>query len=157
MIEGAEITDLEIIEDERGSVRHMLRRDDTLCFDGFGEIYFSTVKAGAVKAWHLHKKMTLNYACVRGEVIVGLVDLREDSSTFGEKRWIYLADSGQNYRLLTIPPGVWNGFRVSENSQFDEAWIANLASIAHDPDEIIRVLPREFPVVFNWGPFEVAG
>jgi dTDP-4-dehydrorhamnose 3,5-epimerase len=156
MIEGVEITDLTIIEDKRGSIRHMLRRDD-LNFDGFGEIYFSTVKRGAVKAWHLHKEMTLNYACVRGEVMVGLVDLREDSSTFGEARRIYLADGGLNYRLLTIPAGIWNGFRISEDSQVDEAWIANLATMAHDPEEIVRVHPRDFPAEFNWGPYEVAG
>ncbi len=30
-------------------------------FQRFGEIYFSAVHPGAVKAWHMHRKMVLNY------------------------------------------------------------------------------------------------
>lgn len=160
MIEGVRITDLKIIEDERGSVRHMLTWNDPH-FDQFGEIYFSTIKTGVVKAWHLHKRMTLNYACVRGEVMVGLYDLRSESTTFGEQRKIYLADNGSNYRLLTIPPGVWNGFRQSADmvreAIFDEAWIANCSTLPHDPDEITRMDPGDFPATFDWGIYEVAG
>ena len=160
MIEGMKVTDLEIIEDERGSVRHMLRWSDPH-FEQFGEIYFSTIKPGVVKAWHLHKKMTLNYTCIRGEVMVGLYDLRSESPTFGEQWKIYLADSGPNYRLLTIPPGVWNGFRQSPDmvreAIFDEAWIANCATLPHHPDEIIRMDPVDFPAPFDWGRYEVAG
>ena len=160
MIEGVEITELKVIEDERGSIRHMLKWD-TDPFIQFGEIYFSTIKRGVVKAWHLHKEMYLNYVCIRGEVMVGLFDLRSESPTFGEQWKIVLADSGPNYRLLTIPPNVWNGFRQSldmqKDAMLDEAWIANCATLPHDPDEIIRMDPKDFPAEFDWGPYEVAG
>jgi acetolactate synthase-1/2/3 large subunit len=59
MIDGVLITPLQQIFDERGKVMHMLRNDDPQ-FREFGEIYFSCTHPGAIKAWHLHKKMILN-------------------------------------------------------------------------------------------------
>ena len=61
MIEGVVITPLKQYVDERGKVMHMLRSDAPE-FKSFGEIYFSSVHAGAIKGWHIHKRMTLNYA-----------------------------------------------------------------------------------------------
>ena len=46
---------------------HMLRSDSPI-FNKFGEIYFSCTHPGVVKAWHLHKEMTLNYAVIFGEI-----------------------------------------------------------------------------------------
>ena len=66
MIHGVIVTPLKQIFDERGKVMHMLREDSPV-FTRFGEIYFSCVHPGAVKAWHLHKRMTLNYAVISGE------------------------------------------------------------------------------------------
>ena len=61
MIDGVKITPLLQIHDERGSVLHMLKSTDS-AFEQFGEIYFSGVYPDVVKAWHIHSKMTLNYA-----------------------------------------------------------------------------------------------
>lgn len=155
MIEGVRITDLKIFEDKRGSVMHMLRWDDPH-FVQFGEIYFSTIKPMVVKAWHLHKKMTLNYAVVVGNIQVSLIDLRSESKTFGEYMDVYLSSFGDDYRLLTIPPNVWNGFRVVEGDT-RSAIVANCATLPHHPDEIVRMHPDNFPVPYNWGRYEVAG
>ena len=80
MIEGVVVKKLEIIPDERGSVMHMLRSDDPE-FEAFGEIYFSTVYPGVVKGWHLHRRMTLNYAVVAGMIKLVLFDSRPSSPT----------------------------------------------------------------------------
>jgi dTDP-4-dehydrorhamnose 3,5-epimerase len=61
MIVGVLVKPLRRIPDERGTIFHMLRRDDPE-FEEFGEIYFSMIYPGAIKAWHIHEKMTLNYA-----------------------------------------------------------------------------------------------
>jgi dTDP-4-dehydrorhamnose 3,5-epimerase len=50
-IDGLRVTPLCRIPDERGAVLHMLRADNE-GFEGFGEIYFSMVYPGAIKAWH---------------------------------------------------------------------------------------------------------
>ena len=64
MIEGVKITNLKKIEDHRGSVLPMIRSDSKV-FQSFGEIYFSTIFYNSIKAWHLHKKAVLNYACIK--------------------------------------------------------------------------------------------
>ena len=83
MIEGVEITPLKQIKDERGKIMHMMRNDNPV-FEKFGEIYFSTINPKAIKAWHLHKEATLNYACIKGEVNLVLYDDRDKSVTCGE-------------------------------------------------------------------------
>ena len=68
----------------------MLRNDDKV-FKNFGEIYFSTIFKDKIKAWHLHKEATLNYACVYGEVKLVLFDERKGSGTFGEYQELLLS------------------------------------------------------------------
>ena len=155
MIHGCNLKKLRIIGDERGSVRHMLRVDDPH-FINFGEIYFSTINKGYVKAWHLHTQMTLNYACVVGEILVALYDTRLGSPTHG-KLETYALNDGPLYALLTIPPNVWNGFRIPTDRDYEEAIVANCATLPHDPDEIVRRHPDDFPFDFDWGPYEAAG
>ena len=108
MIEGVKITKLKQIEDKRGKIMHMLRNDSPI-FDKFGEIYFSTVKHDFIKAWHLHKEATLNYACVKGRVNLVLYDDRKDSKSFNCYESLIL--SPEDYFLVTIPPYIWNGFK----------------------------------------------
>ena len=49
MIDGVKVKPLRRIPDERGFIMHMLRADDP-DFERFGEIYFSTVYPGAIRA-----------------------------------------------------------------------------------------------------------
>ena len=122
MIDGVVVSPLRQIADERGKVMHMLRSDSPL-FRGFGEIYFSQVHPGAVKAWHLHHEMTLNYAVVHGKIKFVLYDDRPESPTRGKIQEIFI--SPDNYVLVTVPPMIWNGFKgVGEES----AIVANCAS-----------------------------
>ena len=92
MIEGVITTPLKQIPDDRGMVMHMLRRDSKN-FSKFGEIYFSTDYPDKVKGWHLHKKMTLNYAVIFGEIKLVLYDVRPNSKTKGEIQEFFLSES----------------------------------------------------------------
>src|SRR5689334_9965269 len=87
---------------------HMLRNDSP-AYKSFGEIYFSVVYPNVVKAWHIHTKMTLNYAVVSGAIKLVLYDDRESSSTKGLLMELFLSPT--NYQLITIPPNIWNGFK----------------------------------------------
>ena len=104
MIEGVVVTPLRQMVDERGKVMHMLRSDSAV-FSGFGEIYFSTVHPGAIKGWHIHKRMVLNYAVPHGCIKFVLYDDRAESATCGELQEIFLGPD--NYCLVTVPPLVW--------------------------------------------------
>tara|TARA_B100000767_G_scaffold195228_1_gene182284 strand:+ start:32250 stop:32699 length:450 start_codon:yes stop_codon:yes gene_type:complete len=144
MIEGVTLTPLGQIFDERGKVMHMLRKDSSI-FSGFGEIYFSCTYPGAIKAWHLHKQMTLNYAVIYGEIKCVLFDDRPDSKTRGCIDEYFL--SPENYFLLTVPPLVWNGWKgLGEHS----AIVANCASIPHDTNEIERKPATDPSIPYDW-------
>src|SRR3990170_8821786 len=106
MIDGVVITPLKQIPDERGKIMHMLRSDDP-DFERFGEIYFSMVYPGAIKAWHLHTRMTLNYVVIVGMIKLVLYDSRPDCSTRGQIQEIFLGES--NYIRVKIPPRIHNG------------------------------------------------
>lgn len=156
-IEGVEVRPLKTIADQRGFVRHFMKSKDLSTGRSFGEVYFSAVYPGAVKAWHLHRIAWLNYVCVRGVVTVGLYDDRTGSSTRGNDMVIYLGDDDTNYKLVTIPPFVWNGYRTPPYSR-DVAMIANLMTDQyHSENEIVRMHPDDADFEFDWGPYEIAG
>lgn len=144
MIEGVLIKDLKRIPDERGFIMHMLRKDDPE-FEQFGEIYFSAVYPNAIKAWHLHKSMTLNYAVVMGMIKLVLYDDRQNSPTKGTLQQLFVGR--QNYQLVRIPPGIWNGFTAVGNEM---ALVANCATLPHDPGEIVRRSPYDPSIPYNW-------
>jgi dTDP-4-dehydrorhamnose 3,5-epimerase len=144
MIAGVEVVPLRRIADERGSVMHMLRRDDPL-FEQFGEIYFSSIWPGVIKAWHLHTRMTLNYAVIAGHIKFVLYDDREGSSTRGELQEIFLGED--NYLLVKVPPLVWNGFKGLGT---ERSIVANCATIPHDPEEIHRRDPLDGGIPYDW-------
>lgn len=145
MIDGVVLTPLRQIFDERGKVMHMLREDSPV-FSRFGEIYFSCTHPGAVKAWHLHKEMTLNYAVIHGEIKFVLFDDRVGSLTRGEVQELFI--SPENYQLVTVPPMIWNGFKsVGEKT----AIVANCATLPHNPDEIERRPAFDASIPYDWG------
>lgn len=129
-IEGVVITSRRKIFDDRGGIYHMLRADEPI-FQRFGEIYFSEIYAGVVKAWHLHREMTLNYLVVRGAVRVVLFDDREGSTTRGKIQEIFLRP--EDSKLVTIPPGIWNGFKGLGS---ESSLVANCATHPHSKGEI---------------------
>lgn len=144
MIEGVKIRPIPIIPDERGMILKMIRSDDD-DFLGFGEIYFSVVYPGVIKGWHIHKKMTLNYAVIQGMIKLVLYDERHDSATKGEVQEIFLGR--ENYNLVSIPPMIWNGFKGIGT---EPAIVANCATIPHDPDEIERLDPINNHIPYDW-------
>ena len=143
-IEGVKIIPLKKICDERGKIMHMFRNDDPN-FKQFGEIYFSTVYPNVIKGWHIHKKMTLNYAVIKGMIKLVLFDERKNSSTKGTVMEIFLGDD--NYNLVIIPPLVWNGFKGIGTK---EAIIANCSDIPHDSEEIMRKDPFTKEIPYDW-------
>jgi dTDP-4-dehydrorhamnose 3,5-epimerase len=131
------ITPLNKIIVSGGDVFHALKKSDPSFFE-FGEAYFSFVDFGAVKAWKMHKLMTLNLVVPIGEIHFSFV-----SSDFKERRDLIIGS--ENYVRLTIPPGIWFGFKgLSKGVNL----LLNIADILHDPDEVLRIDINEFPQNF---------
>lgn len=144
MIDGVRIVPRARIPDERGTVLHMLKATDPE-FLGFGEIYFSTIHPGVVKGWHRHVEMTLSYVCVHGRIKLVLFDDREGSSTRGEIMERFLGPD--DYSLVQIPPGVWNGFKGMGP---DTAIVANCSTHPHDPTRTTRLDPFDNDIPYDW-------
>lgn len=145
-IEGVNIVKLRKIPDERGTIYHMLRSSDPH-FTEFGEIYFSKIYKGAIKGWHIHKRVSLNYCVVDGMVKLVLFDTREDSPTKGNLMELFIGDD--NYCLVQIPVGVANGHK----GMTETALLANAPDIPHDkggPDEMIKIDPYNNDIPYNW-------
>ncbi|MHA1797991.1 MAG: dTDP-4-dehydrorhamnose 3,5-epimerase family protein [Candidatus Helarchaeota archaeon] len=143
-IEGVKVIQLRRIPDERGTIYHMLKKDDPH-FIEFGEIYFSSIYKNIVKGWHKHREMTLNYACIYGRVKLVMYDDREDSPTKGEVQEIFLGPD--NYSLVIIPPLVWNGFKGMNDPY---SIIANCCTHTHDPSRSERLDPFKNDIPYNW-------
>ena len=144
MIDGVRITELSIIPDERGAIFHMMRSDDPV-FKQFGEIYFSKVYPGVVKGWHIHRRITLNYAVPEGMIKLVLYDNRATSPTKSESVELFIGE--ENYKLVTIPPNIWNGFKGVGTKV---AIVANCATEQYDPKEIERADPLGSTIPYDW-------
>lgn len=120
------VTPLKQIPTPGGDVMHAMKGSDP-GFSNFGEAYFSWIDPGAVKAWKMHQRMTLNLV-----VPVGAVRFVFHLPAAGFR----LEEIGSaNYVRLTVPPGIWFGFQGQAEVP---SLLLNLADIPHDPDEIKR-------------------
>jgi len=133
------VTPLKQIPTVGGDVLHALKASES-GFNGFGEIYFSWVKQGFVKAWKCHKHMTLNLIVPLGEVSF-VFHLINGNNIFRTENI-----SKERYVRLTVPPGVWFGFqgKVSGSSL-----VMNVADMEHDSDEVERKSISAFD--YDWG------
>lgn len=122
------ITPLPRIATVGGDVLHAMKQSDVGYAD-FGEAYFSWVTAGAVKAWKRHTRMTMNVVVPVGQVrfvfrLDGTDEFRVED--IGEHR----------YARITVPPGIWFGFKGLTAPQ---SLVLNIANIPHDPNEVERL------------------
>lgn len=159
-IDGAFILPLRIIDTPGGAVMHMLRPVFPLQpglpagtrggeFLKVGEIYFSEVLPGSVKAWKRHTRQTQYFAVPCGLLGIALYDGREGSATRSVLKTLRLGRSG-TYALLRIPCGVWYGFTALNGAP---AVICNAADIPHDPNEGQKCLydaPEAGAIPFDW-------
>ena len=132
------VSPLKKIPTKGGDILHALREFDP-GYNGFGEVYFSFVEKGAIKAWKCHQRMTLNLVVPIGEIsfVFHLPDGKNSfrSEIIGKSR----------YSRLTVPAGIWFGFQGNSNG---DSLLMNLADITHDPDEVLHKELNE--INFEW-------
>lgn len=142
-IDGIILTQLKSIFHPKGDVFHAMKKSDP-GFSGFGEAYFSTINHGAVKGWKKHLRMTMNLVVPVGEIRFVIYDDRPESPT--KRSFFEISLSHQNYQRLTVPPGVWVGFKgIGNNLNL----LLNLADIVHDPEESENITLES--ITYNWG------
>jgi dTDP-4-dehydrorhamnose 3,5-epimerase len=146
-IEGVQIKELDVISDERGWLMEILRCDDDI-FKQFGQVYLSTAYPGVVKGWHYHKKQTDNFTCVHGMMKVALYDARDDSSTCKNLMELFIGD--KNPVLISVPPGVYHGFKGIGTQTAFFVSIPTLPYNYDEPDEY-RLPPDTDEIPYDWG------
>ena len=130
VIQKYKLTPLEKINLSKGNLMKFIDKKNKN-FKKFGEVYFSLIKSKSVKAWKMHKKMTLNIAVPIGNV--RFVILENNNNEILKISEIKIGQN--NYKLLTIPPNTWYGFQgISKNTSL----IVNLTNILHDENELVR-------------------
>jgi len=143
-IEGVKVIPLKRIPDERGVIMHGVKKGDLL--NDFGEVYFSKIYKDAIKGWHLHRTLFLNYICIYGTIKLVLYDMRETSSTFKKIQEIFIGQD--NYCLVHIPPGIANG---SKGLGSPYSIVCNVASEPHDPSvKYLRIDPYSREIPYDW-------
>ncbi len=134
------LTQLPRIQTTGGDVLHAMKQSDA-GYGGFGEAYFSWVAVGAIKGWKRHTRMAMNLVVPLGEV---RFVFRSVHATENDE--FRIEDIGVNrYVRITVPPGIWFGFQGLGAQQ---SLVLNIASIAHDPDEVERLALSE--VNYSW-------
>ena len=144
-IEGVALEDLRVIPTDGGPVLHMLRPASAL-YGPVGEVYFSEVEPGCVKAWKCHTRQTQRFAVPVGRLKIVLYDDREGSATRGNLLEVELGRPDA-YRLLRIPPHVWYGFTAVGQIP---ALICNCPDIPHDPTEGLRESADTPRSLYHW-------
>ena len=138
MIEKIILTPLRRIESLGGDIFHGIKITD-IGYCGFGEAYFSYINKGAVKAWKLHKSMTLNLVVPIGSVRFIFCEKSE------KKQFREIVIGEENYSRITVPPGIVFGFQGLDGPS---NLIMNVSNIVHDPEEMQRFSVEE--IDFNW-------
>jgi dTDP-4-dehydrorhamnose 3,5-epimerase len=87
----------------------------------------------------------LQYACIYGRVKLVIYDDRESSPTRGELMELFLGPD--NYSLVVIPPGLWNGFKGMAP---DYSIVADCIDIPHEEADSERVDPFKNDIPYDW-------
>ena len=144
-VQGVIVQPLKQISDHRGAVMHMLRADSPL-FRRFGEIYFSLVNPGIVKAWKRHQLITQHLAVPSGRIRLVLYDDRPSSSSKGKVEELILG-LPDHYHLVRIPPMIWYGFQgLGETPSL----VSNCIDLPYDPEETEGREVSDPSIPFSW-------
>lgn len=147
-IEGIVLDDLPIIPTEGGNVLKMLSNVAGLIEppSANGEVYFSEINPGVIRAWKCHAKQRQLMTVPVGLIKIAFFDGREDSPTWRKSGSLLLGRPG-NYRLLRIPCGIWYGFGGMANHP---SLICNFTDLPHDATEISRAPAAGPMALIDW-------
>lgn len=147
-IEGVKFHDLRTFTDDGGYFLELTRLGD-VAFDAFPDfdvkqINCSEVHPQTVKAGHVHfKQEDIWFVPPSHKIIVGLMDLRKHSDTYGNKMRFVLG--GGSAKLLYIPRGVAHGYSNPYTERQLIVYFVN-QQFNPDPDECDewRIPPETF-------------
>jgi len=156
-----------IIPDKRGRFVKTFHKEmfmDNKLEHAFEEEYYSISKQGVLRGMHFqrppHEHAKLVY-CINGKVMDAVVDLRKDSSTFGEH--IIFELSAEKANIIYIPRGFAHGFYTLSEEATLIYKVTSMYSPGHDAgihwdsfdikwpekDPIVSSRDQNFPLFVN--------
>ena len=130
------IRQLSIIGNNKGDVLKGFLKSENRDID-IKEVYFSEINPNEIKAWKKHKKMTSNLIAVKGEIKI--VIQKKDKSFITE------IISKKNYKMVSIPPNFWFGFKCTGS---EVGMLVNISNEEHDDLESDQLDIEK--IVFDW-------
>ena len=100
---------------------------------------------GAIKAFHYHGHQTDCWVPSAGMLQVALVDLREQSETFGAKNTLYIGKLRP--WVIVVPPGVAHGYKVIG---IEPAGLIYVTSRCYDPADEGRIPYDDPRLNYDW-------
>ena len=109
------------------------------------QISATTTYPGAIKAFHYHARQSDCWVPSAGMLQVALIDLREESRTFGRKNTLYIGVLRP--WMLLIPPGVAHGYKVIGTGP---AGLVYVTSRCYDPADEGRIAHDDARLNYDW-------
>ncbi len=130
-MEGLQVKELKLYEDQRGWLGEIIRRDET----DFKPVmsYLSMTKSGFVRGPHEHKEQT-DFFCFIGRFRLYFWDNRKTSTTYQESNIIETTDIPT---IVVVPPGIVHAY---QNIDRRNSFVINL------PDGLYRGWGKKEPV-----------
>ena len=135
-MDGIILTPLKRIHSPKGDIFHAIKKSDK-GYNGFGEVYFSSIKKNNIKGWKKHNKTTLNIVVPIGKIKFVIYN-QENNEFFS------VTLSQDNFYRLSVMSGLWLAFKGIDS----ENMLLNLISIEHNPNESISKNLNEF--TYDW-------
>ena len=134
------VTPLKRIKILKGDVMHIMKKKDD-GFKDFGEAYFYWISNKSIKAWKYHSRMTMNLVVPFGQV--RFVFYKKNK--FGHEEFQVEEIGVRRYVRLTVPPGLWFGFKGLHSPR---SLIMNISNIPHSEKEVKRI--NLDAIKYNW-------
>lgn len=127
-IDGVVVRDLKVNLDGRGEVTELWSKP--WLEQGFvmpEHCYQSATDYGVIKCWHLHDIHTDQFTVTRGKLQVTIVDIRQESPTFGHVNRFFIGSLQP--KLIKIPPMLMHGWKALTQP---EVLVVNFQSHVYD-------------------------
>lgn len=148
IIDGVALEPLTIWPDDRGHFLEVLRVGCGLPADfpaATTQVSATVTYPGVIKAFHYHLRQHDCWSVVKGMLQVGLVDLRRESPTHGQRNTLYIGELRP--RQLLIPPGVAHGYKVIGEQA---AVLVYVTSRFYDPSDECRIAFDDPRINYDW-------
>jgi dTDP-4-dehydrorhamnose 3,5-epimerase len=148
LIEGVRLQKYDLWPDDRGYFLEVIRMKQGLAAEFPPEttqVSTALSYSGTIKAFHFHRHQTDLWVPMNGMFQVALVDLRDDSPTFGVKNTLYVG-SLRPWQIL-IPPGVGHGYKVIGERDGILVYVTNRL---YNPKDEGRIAYDDASIQYDW-------